>query len=206
MNKRVDILELGILLIDEATSIDDWFIKFIDQCENKKNLNISKQYAKEIFNDILNLEIPIKFNTQLQDEKEYIKEKYSGKFDLISKNETFEEYVERIQDIALTEEIIELYKQAIERYEILHNINLTLHVPNKLPYNFLNKESLNRLVPSEVRKAVWNRASGKCESCGSIKDLEYDHVIPISKGGSNTIKNIQVLCRECNRKKSNKIE
>ena len=35
--------------------------------------------------------------------------------------------------------------------------------------------------------------------------LEYDHIIPVSKGGSNTAANIQLLCRRCNGKKSDKI-
>jgi len=36
-------------------------------------------------------------------------------------------------------------------------------------------------------------------------DLQYDHIIPVSKGGSNTAKNIQILCKHFNLKKSNKI-
>jgi 5-methylcytosine-specific restriction endonuclease McrA len=35
--------------------------------------------------------------------------------------------------------------------------------------------------------------------------LEFDHVIPHAKGGSNTDNNIQLLCRGCNLKKSDRI-
>lgn len=56
-------------------------------------------------------------------------------------------------------------------------------------------------IPSDVKKAVWKRDGGKCVYCGSQVDLEYDHIIPIAKGGSSTTQNIQILCKKCNRKK-----
>jgi len=61
-------------------------------------------------------------------------------------------------------------------------------------------------IPERVRIEVWRRDSGKCVKCGSREKLEYDHIIPISKGGSNTARNIELLCEKCNRSKSNKIE
>ncbi|MBA7512847.1 hypothetical protein ES705_04856 [subsurface metagenome] len=60
-------------------------------------------------------------------------------------------------------------------------------------------------IPEEVRIAVWRRDGGKCARCGSREKLEYDHIIPISKGGSNTARNIELLCESCNRKKKNNI-
>jgi hypothetical protein len=61
-------------------------------------------------------------------------------------------------------------------------------------------------IPEQVRIEVWRRDGGKCVKCGSRENLEYDHIIPISKGGSNTTRNIELLCEKCNRSKSNKIE
>jgi len=60
-------------------------------------------------------------------------------------------------------------------------------------------------IPENVRIAVWRRDEGRCVRCGSQKNLEYDHIIPVSKGGSNTERNIQILCEKCNREKSDKI-
>lgn len=44
-----------------------------------------------------------------------------------------------------------------------------------------------------------------CLCCRERKPLEADHVIPLSRGGSNTIDNIQPLCRSCNAHKHGKV-
>jgi hypothetical protein len=61
-------------------------------------------------------------------------------------------------------------------------------------------------IPEEVRIAVWRRDGGKCARCGSRESLEYDHIIPVSRGGSNTARNIELLCESCNRSKGNAIQ
>ena len=60
-------------------------------------------------------------------------------------------------------------------------------------------------IPKETRTNVWRRDLGRCVECGSKEHLEFDHIIPISQGGGNTSRNIQLLCENCNRKKSDKI-
>ena len=63
----------------------------------------------------------------------------------------------------------------------------------------------SRTISQEVKDRVWNRDGGKCVECGSNENLEFDHIIPFSKGGANTYRNIQLLCEPCNRNKSAKI-
>lgn len=56
-------------------------------------------------------------------------------------------------------------------------------------------------IPEDVRIFVWRRDQGRCVKCGGNERLEFDHVIPFSKGGSNTARNLQLLCELCNREK-----
>lgn len=62
-----------------------------------------------------------------------------------------------------------------------------------------------RSITQSVKDRVWNRDGGKCVICGTNENLEFDHIIPFSKGGANTYRNIQLLCESCNREKSDKI-
>ena len=59
-------------------------------------------------------------------------------------------------------------------------------------------------IPQEVVGFVFMRDGGRCCKCGRTKDLQLDHIIPFSKGGSSEPENLQLLCRECNLKKGNK--
>ena len=60
-------------------------------------------------------------------------------------------------------------------------------------------------IPESVRMLVWRRDGGRCVSCGSNERLEFDHIIPVIRGGSNTARNVQLLCERCNRSKSSKV-
>ena len=66
-------------------------------------------------------------------------------------------------------------------------------------------EEQTRHISQDVKDDVWNRDGGKCVQCGSNENLEFDHIIPHSKGGANTYRNIQLLCQSCNRQKSDNI-
>lgn len=60
-------------------------------------------------------------------------------------------------------------------------------------------------IPQHIKTAVWQRDGGRCVQCGSNQYLEFDHIIPVARGGAHSIENVQVLCRGCNGKKSNRI-
>ena len=64
-----------------------------------------------------------------------------------------------------------------------------------------------RVMPA-LRWQVFQRDGWKCVSCGRTAHdniiLHIDHIIPRSKGGSDTLENYQTLCNLCNLGKSNK--
>ena len=61
-------------------------------------------------------------------------------------------------------------------------------------------------IAEAVRIEVWRRDGGRCSRCGSRESLEYDHIVPLARGGSNTARNVELLCEKCNRSKGDKIE
>lgn len=53
----------------------------------------------------------------------------------------------------------------------------------------------------ELKKLYGNR----CASCGNSGRLTKDHILPVSRGGTDDITNIQPLCASCNSSKGTKI-
>ncbi|MFH0768013.1 MAG: HNH endonuclease [Chloroflexota bacterium] len=81
------------------------------------------------------------------------------------------------------------------------------NIKNTAPEYDLISAQQSRLIPTQVKKEVWQRDRGRCVLCGSTKNLHFDHDLPFSKGGTSLIaKNIRLLCAKCNLAKSDKIE
>ncbi|CAA9339121.1 MAG: hypothetical protein AVDCRST_MAG93-6542 [uncultured Chloroflexia bacterium] len=58
-----------------------------------------------------------------------------------------------------------------------------------------------KAIPTPVKAAVRQRDGDSCRKCGSKDNLQFDHVKPVSRGGRNTVKNLQLLCGPHNREK-----
>jgi 5-methylcytosine-specific restriction endonuclease McrA len=60
-------------------------------------------------------------------------------------------------------------------------------------------------IPEDVRLFVWERDGGRCQRCGAGENLQFDHIVPASKGGSNDASNVELLCAACNQLKAGDI-
>jgi 5-methylcytosine-specific restriction endonuclease McrA len=60
-------------------------------------------------------------------------------------------------------------------------------------------------ISEELRRAVFERDGGRCVECGGNFNIQYDHILPVAHGGATTLENLQLLCADCNRRKSDSI-
>lgn len=68
-------------------------------------------------------------------------------------------------------------------------------------------------ISNELKDETWNRDYGNnfmatCIACKTTtinsRKCEYDHIVPVSKGGKSILDNLQAICKPCNRKKATK--
>lgn len=69
-----------------------------------------------------------------------------------------------------------------------------------------NERALSlRTFDDKTKGIVYERQHGICKKCGKhfeITQMEADHITPWSQGGKTVIENCQMLCKDCNRRKS----
>ena len=128
-----------------------------------------------------------------KEERERIKEKVRAELEPIK------------EEIRLKKLEAEVRQEVIEELDLSDFLSSKGLSQERAESEYAENGEVNRYIPLKVRREVWRRDRGKCVECGTNRELEYDHIIPISKHGSNTVRNIQLLCGDCNREKSDNI-
>ena len=106
-------------------------------------------------------------------------------------------------DVRNLDEHVLLIKQYVLRRE--RKVEKTRREVETLENVGRRDRAVREPIPENVRLFVWRRDEGQCVRCGSRERLEFDHIIPVIAGGSNTARNIQLLCEACNRSKSSTV-
>jgi len=87
----------------------------------------------------------------------------------------------------------------------IDNIELDSIIP--LDYEKKEKQKLRSPIPPALRYKILKRDRNTCQSCGARApdvELEVDHKIPVSKGGTDDESNLITKCKDCNRGKGDK--
>lgn len=64
----------------------------------------------------------------------------------------------------------------------------------------VSNSDTSQSILQKVKDLVWKRDNGQCRECGSNQNLELIPIIPYSKGGTYTCRNVQLLCEPCKKR------
>jgi 5-methylcytosine-specific restriction endonuclease McrA len=110
--------------------------------------------------------------------------------------------------VALLREVMTQYPWLVAAHDESHGVT-PVPIPPRSQHTKKTERPMSRRrrqgIPERTRHEVWRRDEGRCVDCGSRERLEFDHIIPVSQGGSNTARNIELRCESCNRGKAAKI-
>ena len=103
-------------------------------------------------------------------------------------------------------ESLEKRKLSIKRYRQSDKYKI-VHKKNDMDRRAKLKNAIGSFDLKEFDLLVKDKFNNKCNICGEefIEKYAIDHIIPLHLGGSNTINNVQPLCKSCNSRKHTKI-
>ena len=174
-----------VLVDDIIDEIEYYNVTQLKRLFKIKYYDFYKLRYDEIEEIIMKQIIRIYADNQIEKFEAIHKSKLQGLFDL--SYDQINEFV--------TDEVERILMEGgdITKLDVYYSIPNTLNITEDTP---------GRVIPQEVKDLVWKRDRGECAKCTSNIRLEFDHIIPLSKGGSNTYRNIQLLCEQCSRNKS----
>jgi hypothetical protein len=110
------------------------------------------------------------------------------------------------------DEIIFILRKIMYNIQLEHNCHGFMYFSSLICKTVKKAKSRRRKtnIPRGMRHEVFKRDGYRCVECGASKydgaTLHVDHKIPVSKGGTDELSNLQTLCSECNLNKSDVIQ
>lgn len=96
-------------------------------------------------------------------------------------------------------QVIEESKQRLEKARLMiENIS-------GVAYKEARRVASGNIRNIELRQSVFARDGNRCLHCGTSDNLSVDHIVPVFRGGSSDIENLQTLCVPCNSSKGSKV-
>lgn len=194
---RQKLLEIALEWISDRDSIE--LEKYMAKHDQDANASELKQYFSNVMTWVQDL-----FNTQkyYRDDMSkvpwgFLYNKYKDKT-ISWKAEDLEKMISKYMEDPEIKS-----KSNIYEYILAGDFKEETFIPDD---KFEKKLNL-RTFDDNIKKTVYEQQKHKCKFCGkefSFKEMEGDHITPWSKGGKTTIENCQMLCIDCNRRKSNK--
>ncbi len=97
----------------------------------------------------------------------------------------------------------------IEHYpQVVRSQHLSFNLPAVVVMRYrVNVKRRGRLFQLPTKKAVFIRDGFECQYCGtriSMGSGTRDHVLPLSRGGANTMTNVVAACKACNLRKADR--
>ena len=88
-----------------------------------------------------------------------------------------------------------LSKPHIPVIKLLEKFNIPFDLIDE---NGLDSNQIRQRLTNKAKEKIFVRDKYECQYCGSHEDLEVDHIVPISKGGTNADSNLITACHRCN--------
>ena len=67
----------------------------------------------------------------------------------------------------------------------------------------MKPQKIRRQLTDEERQGLWEAQGSVCISCGCTgTELEVDQISPLFVGGTDSLENLQVLCKACHAEKT----
>ena len=112
------------------------------------------------------------------------------------------------RNIKAKREVISNLREVISNLEVRQVTRAPKRTKSKHSGGTARKPPIRKSISTSLRFKVFQHYGFKCVYCGKTppqSELQIDHIIPVSRGGTNTRENLVAACAECNHGKRDRL-